>query len=124
MVSFAQGWIYLSFQDDNHLITLTYDNEHSWIYLSFQDDNHPRHSYSENRICWIYLSFQDDNHRLYSSLLCLQGWIYLSFQDDNHRAGCVLHLSEVGYTFHFKMITTEMAMWDEIKKLDIPFISR
>ena len=34
------SWIYLSFQDDNHLIIATSMYRTSWIYLSFQDDNH------------------------------------------------------------------------------------
>ena len=40
-------------------------------------------------------------------------WIYLSFQDDSHLRSSRTMNSNVGYTFHFKMITTERSAMDE-----------
>ena len=37
-------------------------------------------------------------------------WIYLSFQDDNHQALREVEVPLVGYTFHFKMITTRYTL--------------
>ncbi len=73
---------------------------------------------------WIYLSFQDDNHPA-SFLTCKgMGWIYLSFQDDNHCIPFSICAIMVGYTFHFKMITTWLPCIINLEELDIPFISR
>ena len=95
---------------------------------------------------WIYLSFQDDNHLNLKQDISQYGWIYLSFQDDNHLfvfhkdvavVGYTFHFKMittcqrqntgspiVGYTFHFKMITTSYKDALEQQQLDIPFISR
>ena len=96
----------------------------SWIYLSFQDDNHRMPRLTCLAQSWIYLSFQDDNHHLNIFFIITMSWIYLSFQDDNHPACNACWALLVGYTFHFKMITTNNKQLQKHEQLDIPFISR
>ncbi len=79
---------------------------HGWIYLSFQDDNHQMDYRTIAPQSWIYLSFQDDNHPGFLAPSISKSWIVPFIQDDNHPGFLALSISRVGYTFHFKMITT------------------